>query len=70
MAEAPTQTLPPRSWSVRAVDGVVAAVDALWRPPLALLDQIGSHAILLGRVVFWSVRRPRLIRRVPAPEVL
>ncbi|HEX2574149.1 MAG TPA: ABC transporter permease [Polyangia bacterium] len=36
--------------------------DALWRPLLNLIEVIGAHLLLLGQVVFWTVRRPYRVR--------
>ena len=54
MPDAPETSDSPRS----AWERFAGLVDALWAPPLAILESIGSHLQLLGQVVFWSVRRP------------
>ena len=41
---------------------VSGAVDSLWGPPIALVEAIGSHLVLLGNVFFWTFRRPFRVR--------
>jgi phospholipid/cholesterol/gamma-HCH transport system permease protein len=57
MEQAPAA--PPRRtlWS-----RTVAVVDALWAPPLGLVEELGTHLELLGRVGFWTLRRPFRVR--------
>ncbi len=50
MAEAEAN---PGPWS-----RIVGVVDALWRPPIGVLDLVGAHILLLLQVIVWSFRRP------------
>jgi len=50
------QTVPAAR--VSAWSRLVGAVDALWKPPLDAIETVGAHLVLLGQVIFWTLRRP------------
>lgn len=57
--EIPSQQIVTRAGVVsRSWQALVAGVDALWAAPSDFVGQVGSHLLLLGRVVVWSFRRP------------
>ena len=37
---------------------IEALVDALWRPALGIVNLVGDHLLLLGKVFAWTIRRP------------
>ncbi len=41
---------------------VERAVDALWRPAFSIINIVGEHLMLLGKVAGWAVRRPYRVR--------
>src|SRR4051794_35522763 len=53
MAERLAEDAPRSVWS-----RVVGVADAIWEPPIAFFDAIGSHVLLLIKVIGWTLRPP------------